>query len=281
MTVRLGLAMVLTLGFAALTPHPSAAADPMDDTFVPLITDPDWAKKPNGNDVAGFYPETAQIKHQGGGAVIVCRVLKNGGLEDCTVIIESPEGFDFGNAARRMALRKFKMKPLTVAGKPFSGGVVVIPIFFLPPGLQGAPRIDYMAGDASVLMTPEPEGSKSTIPCPTQTNASQRCAAHLFYWDDRPNMTDVEKILDQAGSLSGVSQINCKGGPAGALTDCKLLGENGPSAQAAVAALIPTFKLPAKANDGSVVGDNRVAITFDWQHIRTIIEKVDAARRRQ
>ena len=94
-----------------------------------VITWPDWASKPDANAFAGAYPSAAQSAGVSGGATISCRVLASGSLTGCAVIDESPAGFGFGGGALRLA-RLFRMRPMTIDGKPVADGEVEIPINF-------------------------------------------------------------------------------------------------------------------------------------------------------
>ncbi len=98
----------------------------------PAILNPDWLKKPNGEDLSDAYPAIASTLSLSGRAVIRCLVDARGGLRDCEVESESPAGFGFGEAALSLS-RAFIMRPLTVAGTPVEGGEVRIPIAFRLP----------------------------------------------------------------------------------------------------------------------------------------------------
>ena len=60
---------------------------------------------------------------------LICRVMASGALRDCDVIDESPAGFEFGDAAVKMA-DLFQMRPMTRNGLAVSGAQVEIPINF-------------------------------------------------------------------------------------------------------------------------------------------------------
>ena len=99
-----------------------------------MITNPDWSRKPSGEDFARYYPERAQRMNVEGRATISCTVDAKGSLQGCSLVSEDPSDQDFGSAALRMS-RLFKMRPMTRDGAPVSGGTVRIPISFrLPKG---------------------------------------------------------------------------------------------------------------------------------------------------
>lgn len=105
-----------------------------------VITMPDWAAKPHAEDFSKAYPAIALMLAFDGRATLRCQVSKSGALEACAVDDESPAGLGFGKAALTVAA-KFRMKPVTVNGKPVAGGTVRIPLSF-----QAGPPSDFDAG---------------------------------------------------------------------------------------------------------------------------------------
>ena len=94
-----------------------------------MITQPDWVRKPSGEDLERYYPDRAQRMNVEGRATISCTVDARGTLQNCAVTAEDPPGQDFGDAALRMS-RLFKMRPMTKDGAPVDGGKISIPIAF-------------------------------------------------------------------------------------------------------------------------------------------------------
>lgn len=145
---RLILLVVLLCGLAS-----SAWAAPASDTppsgapaaHKAVVTNPDWLRRPSGDDVANDYPKAAARRGLGGRATITCHVLATGDLSHCFVRSEEPEGAGFGAAALKMS-RLFKMRPKAIDGRPVEGGTVTIPIRF---------TIDNSAGQASWPAMPE------------------------------------------------------------------------------------------------------------------------------
>lgn len=94
------------------------------------ILAPEWVSKPDGDDLARAFPRKAVLARQStGAATISCAVAKTGKLEDCTVIEETPAGFDFGLAALQLQ-RQFKLRAKLKDGQSTEGGRVRIPIHF-------------------------------------------------------------------------------------------------------------------------------------------------------
>ena len=144
MTVRLAAAAIgwLVLGAASAradAPPPSATAS----AHPAVITNPDWDQRPNGDDLANVYPPRARAVGVRGKTEIQCRVAVDGGLEDCTVLYETPVGWGFGEAAMEIAPR-FRMKPKLVNGQPVATGTVRIPISWQVEGAK--PAILYTPG---------------------------------------------------------------------------------------------------------------------------------------
>jgi TonB family protein len=123
-------ALTLGGGYAAWAAQPSQS---------PTVVRPDWSRRPNGADVARFYPREALAQRLDGMAVMQCRVDRAGGLSACAIVREGPQGLGFGAATLQMA-PLFQMKPKSVNGRPVDGGVVRIPVRFkLPPAQAGQP----------------------------------------------------------------------------------------------------------------------------------------------
>ncbi|MBL8552819.1 MAG: TonB family protein [Phenylobacterium sp.] len=104
-----------------------------------IITNPDWQRRPSGQDVGRLYPKAALKDDLAGRATISCDVAVDGRLTGCRATSANPEGAGFEEAALAMA-DVFRMRPLTKDGRPVAGGVVRIPIMFIiPANLRATP----------------------------------------------------------------------------------------------------------------------------------------------
>lgn len=98
----------------------------------PVITNPDWVRRPDAEALMRAYPRQALAAGVSGSATLSCEVRVNGTLSGCTVQNESPGGYGFGRAATRLS-RDFRMSPRTVDGQAVGGGRVSIAIRFTLP----------------------------------------------------------------------------------------------------------------------------------------------------
>jgi TonB family protein len=131
-----GLLLLVAAGSAQAAPS-EVTGSSLDLPVERTITNPDWAKIPDGNDMAVYYPQIAGTIGIGGRVVLHCAVTADGVLTACSATSETPVGMGFGDAAIAMAA-KFQMRPATTDGRPVEGGQINIPIRFQPPNVVAA-----------------------------------------------------------------------------------------------------------------------------------------------
>jgi protein TonB len=116
-----------------LAPLPPVPVAPPPKPHIPIITKPDWSKKPDSSDMERYYPDRAQRMNTGGLVRMSCNVTATGQLSGCSVESETPPDFGFGDAALKLS-KLFKMRPMTADGQPVGGSMVIVPIKFVPGG---------------------------------------------------------------------------------------------------------------------------------------------------
>lgn len=90
------------------------AAPDYAPVVLPEIVDPHWRRRPR--DLARYYPSRALQRGTEGAVVLDCLVNQQGRL-GCTVVSETPQGWDFGAAALRIS-QDYEMIPATRDGVP-------------------------------------------------------------------------------------------------------------------------------------------------------------------
>ncbi len=95
----------------------------------PLISQPEWQRKPSAEDLARLYPVKAAQQGKSGRATLRCRVKGDGTLEACVIRSETPVGLLFGEQALKLA-PLFKMPPQARNGEPVAGMDVFVPVVF-------------------------------------------------------------------------------------------------------------------------------------------------------
>ena len=95
----------------------------------PVITVPDWVRKPTAAEMRAHFPGALKQAKLSGSALLRCLVRADGTVTACKVARETPAGYGIGAAAVEISA-SFKMRPMTVNGVPIDGGPVNIPFNF-------------------------------------------------------------------------------------------------------------------------------------------------------
>jgi hypothetical protein len=103
------------------------------------VYDPLWLTRVDPNGVAKLFPAAAAAAGlKTGVGTVQCAVRHDGGLTDCAVVSEQPEGLGFGDAALQVA-SVMKMNPWTAEGDPVDGARIRLPVRLeLPPSAPAA-----------------------------------------------------------------------------------------------------------------------------------------------
>jgi TonB family protein len=128
----------------------AAAVTTSPGSHPPVVTNPDWDGKPTQEVVQAFYPPLMTALRIPGYAAVRCTVTAAGRTEGCVPVFESPRGLGFGPAAAEMA-GAFRFIPKKIDGRPVDGGMVTVPIRFLPedaPAPATASRMSTYEADA-------------------------------------------------------------------------------------------------------------------------------------
>jgi len=201
----------------------------------PAETSPDWLKKPKPEDLLAVWPKGPMKTGRGGLAVISCKVSVHGGLFECKVLSEKPEGLGFGGAALALT-PQFIMKPATLNGEPVVS-TVRIPIKF-----------------------PEFTPSRSADDFFSSTVISN------VAWNKAPTFAEVAAAYPAKGreqGLSGHATLDCRLKD-GRLAGCNVLTETPKNAGfgAAAKSLAKLFEGPATIGDGKSTNGMKIQVPF-------------------
>lgn len=136
-----------------------------------------WTAAPTAADVAAAYPEKAKAAGLGGGVELMCTAARDGSMNDCDILVESPRGQGFGNAARKLVEAKMR------AGGVAKGDEVRVPLAFPAELAKGEtlnvktpiwaalPRVDEI--QAAVPKTEGgPNNARVTLVCDVQAGGT-------------------------------------------------------------------------------------------------------------
>jgi len=113
----------------AAEPSTGTTVTPEPPKPVPVITQPDWVRKPTADQLMRAYPSAAEARGIGGVAELSCLVRVDGSLTGCSVTSETPGNQGFGRAAVSLS-RYFRLSPRTVDGQAVDGARVTMAIRF-------------------------------------------------------------------------------------------------------------------------------------------------------
>jgi TonB family protein len=186
-----------------------------------------WVAAPTAADMAAAYPAKAKAEGVGGAANLICTANRSGQMTACDVLGESPRGYGFGDAARRLA---GQLKAVGVANNT----EVKVPITFSP---------DLARSGAATVKTPKWAALPSVSDMQTVVPKTE----------GGPNNVRVTLICDvQAG---------------GALSGCAVDREDpaGQGFGQAILGLAPKFKVELMSAEGmpTVGAKVRVPVRFD------------------
>lgn len=122
----------INLTAPASEPSTGTAVTSQPTPPVPVITNPDWVRKPTGEQMMRAYPSAAEARGVSGVANLSCLVKVDGTLIGCSVTSETPGNQGFGRAAMSLT-RYFRLSPRTVDGQAVDGARVSMAIRFTLP----------------------------------------------------------------------------------------------------------------------------------------------------
>ena len=192
-----------------------------------------WTSAPTAAEMAAAYPAKAKAEGIGGAVDLACSASREGAMVACDVMGESPRGYGFGSAARKLA-----QQSLRVAGVA-KDAEVRVPITF---------SADLAKGGTMTVKTPK----WAALPSVTDMQAA------VPKTEGGPNNIRVTLVCDvQAG---------------GSLNGCAVDREE-PAGQGfgqAILTLAPKFKVDLMSAEGmpTVGAKVRVPVRFDLKPVQ-------------
>ena len=210
----------------------------------PVITQPNWIRRPSAPQFAAVFPADARRKCVDGRAAIGCSVTTEGTLDRCQVLSESPAGAGFGAAALALA-PFFQMSPMLVNGVPQRGGTVKVPIVF------------QMGGPAALSRSaPSSSGTTAYVTRPIWTAAPTQAEVAAAY-------PPALKASGQKGS----AVMDCVLAATGRLAQCNVVSETPQRSGSGRAALSLSSRFglePPRGADGAPVRGARVRLPVQF-----------------
>jgi TonB family protein len=200
---------------------------------VPAAAQTVWTAAPTAAEMAAAYPAKAKAEGVGGAVELMCAASRTGAMTACDVLGESPRGYGFGSAARKLA-----QQSLRVAGVA-KDAEVRVPITFSP---------DLAKGGTATVKTPV----WTALPSVTDMQSV------------------VPK--GESGPNNALVTLVCDVQPGGSLSGCAVDREEptGHGLGPAVLALAPKFQVGLMSAEGMpTVGSKvRVPVRFDLKPVQ-------------
>jgi hypothetical protein len=108
-----------------------------------------WVAAPTVADMAAAYPEKAKAAGVGGEVQLACTTARNGAMTACDIAVETPRGYGFGAAARKIAERQMR------AGGVARDTPLQVMISFTPEMVSGGPVVAKTPRWAALPSVPE------------------------------------------------------------------------------------------------------------------------------
>jgi TonB family protein len=204
--------------------------------LAPGDANPNWLRKPTGQDIANVFPKKAIEDGVAGKATIGCQVTTEGFLQNCKVLSESPKDYNFGAAGLQLT-PQLRMTPKIRGGKAVPGGSVSIPINWEAPS-----RSSMMTSTTVVLDPPWTQ-----VPTQAQVNAA---------WP-----------REAAGLASGQAALRCGLERTGRLRGCDVISESprGKGFGKAALSLSKSFGVTFAPEDAKAARDLKVDVPFRFR----------------
>ncbi len=199
----------------------------------PAVGQTVWTAAPTAAEMAAAYPAKAKAEGVGGAAELMCTAGRGGAMMACDILGETPRGYGFGSAARKLAQQSLKASGVA------NDTEVRIPVTFSP---------DLAKGGVVTVKTPQ----WTALPSVTDMQAA------VPHKEGGPNNIRVTLVCDvQAG---------------GSLSGCAVDREE-PAGQGfgpAVLALAPKFQVGLMSAEGmpTVGAKVRVPVRFDLKPVQ-------------
>lgn len=190
-----GIAIHLSTGGLVAGLALVAASPLLADPSQHVVVEPKFEVAPTADQLAQYYPEKARLSSIQGTATLRCEVRINYNLDNCSVLSEDPAAFGFGEAAAKVAMATFRVRPRTIDGAPQDGAPFIT-------------RITFALGDD----TPPEIGAGAYYTTKVQ-------------WIQTPTAAQIEAAYPAKATGNGRAQLLCNAQEDGGLDKCAILRE--------------------------------------------------------